>query len=145
MTKRVSFLLLVIWLIVIFVFSNMNGTTSYALSQNILIDISNDLIANRPAFDLMHLLLRKAAHVFEYFVLSVLAYNYLRFYIHNNKKLYLTVFLFVVVCSSLDELHQFFIQERLGKPIDVLIDSMGVIIFLIFIIIYKYVASRKSN
>ena len=146
LTKRVSFILLVIWLVVIFVFSNMDGDASYSLSSNILNGITNNSVANVSVYDTLHLVLRKLAHVLEYFILSALTYNYLRFYNLKQNTLYILVFVFNLICSSLDELHQLLILDRDGRLVDVLIDSLGAIIFLIIIIIINRNATkRKSN
>ena len=146
LTKRVSFILLVIWLVVIFVFSNMDGDASYSLSSNILNGITNNSVASVGLYDTLHLVLRKLAHVFEYFILSALIYNYLRFYNLKQNTLYILVFVFNLICSSLDELHQLLTLDRDGRLVDVLIDSLGAIIFLIIIIIINRNATkRKSN
>ena len=145
LTKRVSFILLVIWLVVIFVFSNMNGDVSYSLSTNVLNGITNNTLASSDIYDTLHLLLRKSAHVLEYFILSALIYNYLRFYNLKQNMLYLLVFIFNLVCSSLDELHQLLILDRDGRIFDVLIDSLGAIIFLIIIIIINRNATKRKS
>ena len=146
LTKKVSLLLLVIWLVVIFIFSSMTGGESSSLSKNILAGLINNSVTSKHTFDLLHLLLRKSAHFLEYFILSALIYNYLRFYNLKQNSLYILVFIFNLVCSIFDELHQILIQGRTGKVVDVLIDSLGAIIFLIIIIIVnRNAAKRKSN
>ena len=146
LTKRVSFALLVIWLIIIFIFSSMSGVKSSNLSRVILSSVTNNVVKRTDVFDLLHLLLRKSAHICEYIILSALAYSYFKYYIDRNNLLYISILIFVAVCSIIDEYHQLFISGRTGKLIDVLIDIAGAIIFLVFIIIRKKnVASRKSN
>lgn len=146
LTKKVSLLLLVIWLLVIFIFSSMNGGASSSLSKNILMGLTNNSVTSKHTFDLLHLILRKSAHFIEYFILSALIYNYLRFYNLKQNSLYILVFIFNLICSILDELHQVLTLGRTGKVIDVLIDSLGAIIFLIIIIIVNRNATkRKSN
>lgn len=145
-TKKVSFILLVIWLLIIFVFSNMNGDASDEISTTILYGLTNNTVFEKEVFSFLHMMVRKTAHVLEYFILSALLFSYLRFYITKEKRLFITVFILNFVCSCFDELHQLFIYERAGKLTDILIDSLGAIIFLIIIIIYrKNVTSRKSN
>lgn len=146
LTKRVSFILLVIWLIVIFVFSNMSGVRSSNLSRIILSSLTNNVVKKTDIFDLLHLFLRKSAHISEYFILSALAYSYFKFYIDRDNLLNISVLIFVAVCSFIDEYHQLFVSGRTGKLIDVLIDIAGAIIFLIFIFIRrKNATSRKSD
>lgn len=124
----------------------MNGTVSSNLSKSILNGFTNNYSFNKDVFDTLHLIVRKSAHVFEYFILSALLYNYLRFYVKENKKLYIYTFILNLICSIADEFHQLFIVDRTAKIFDPLIDSIGAIIFLIIIIIYKKnVTKRKSN
>ena len=70
-------------------------------------------------------ILRKLAHISEYFVLTLLLINALKQYRLSKKKIIiLSVFLaFTYACS--DEYHQTFIIAREGTVRDVLIDSGG--------------------
>lgn len=145
LTKRVSLFLLILWMIVIFIFSSMSGDTSATLSKTILSGITGSSLKASGSFNLVHFIFRKLAHLFEYFVLSALAYNYLRFYINKERTLYISTLIFTVVCSCLDEIHQIFTFERSARLYDILIDSLATIIFLIIIIIKNNVTKRKSN
>ncbi len=74
------------------------------------------------------LLERKGAHVFEYFILTLLFIRVLILSIPNNiaRVLWLSFFLTLLYAIS-DEVHQLFVFGRTGKAMDVLIDSMGMI------------------
>lgn len=146
LNKKVSLALLIGWLIVIFVFSNMNGASSSNLSKSIITSMAGNHVLSKNTFDLIHLLLRKTAHIVEYFVLCLLTYNYLRFYINKDHLLYLFTIISSFVCSIIDEMHQLLINGRTGKIVDIFIDGIGIVICLIVIIAYKKnVAKRKSN
>lgn len=124
----------------------MNGATSSNLSKSIISSVTGNHVLSKDTFDLLHLLVRKFAHVAEYFILCLLTYNYLRFYINKDNILYLLTLIFSFICSSIDEIHQLLINGRTGKIVDIFIDGIGIILCLIVIIVYKKnVTKRKSN
>ena len=75
--------------------------------------------------------LRKAAHVTEYFILTLLLYRAFNGSFKINRK---RIFLYSACCSILyaasDEIHQYFVLGRHCALGDVLIDSLGVVFFL---------------
>lgn len=73
-------------------------------------------------------LIRKLAHVTEYFILTLTLFLGLRKGIGTGTKNTL-IFMFViaVIYACSDELHQTFVGGRSGKPLDVLIDSIGIV------------------
>lgn len=80
--------------------------------------------------DIWDIILRKAAHIFEFAVLAVLLLRVgLRQEKGINKKLvYIIALLFGVLYAVIDEYHQTFVIGRQGAVIDVLIDGLGVIL-----------------
>lgn len=80
-------------------------------------------------------ILRKLAHASEYAVLSGLFFKSLKSSFHglNLSQLLAVSFILTVLYSISDEWHQSFISGRSGQPIDVLIDTAGVIIGLLLI------------
>lgn len=95
-------------------------------------------LSHRPGsgvpFDppLWYVLERKSAHVFEYAVLSVLAWRY--FAAVFEKESFVRVLLlagsFALAYGMLDELHQFFIFGRGARFTDVLVDFVGIALSL---------------
>lgn len=88
-------------------------------------------------------ILRKMAHIFEYFVLTWLLYSALsNHYLQANKKhpshwqALLFVLLLAVLYATSDELHQTFVPGRSGNLRDVAIDSVG-IVFAVIILYQK--------
>jgi len=71
-----------------------------------------------------HGLIRKAAHVFEYAVLGLLAYRALRF----AEVRPIIAILFVGLIAAVDELNQSFNPARTSSPWDVGLDVLGGII-----------------
>ncbi|OQA89749.1 MAG: VanZ like family protein [Elusimicrobia bacterium ADurb.Bin231] len=74
------------------------------------------------------LVLRKIAHMTEYFVLTLLLYRALKksFYMPAQRILFIAMLLSFVYALS-DEYHQSFVPNRSGNIIDVLIDSTGIL------------------
>lgn len=94
--------------------------------------------------DFISFLVRKIAHISEYFILTL--FFYIGFY-ENFKKISIKHILLVSVLLSIiysitDELHQTFIPNRVGSYKDVIIDSMG---SLIFYFLLKKTTKIKDN
>lgn len=70
----------------------------------------------------LSLFIRKAAHLFEFFILTILAFPV----VSDNKKCHVLVFLYGIIIAIIDEMIQFFSPGRCSSAIDVLIDLGGV-------------------
>jgi len=73
---------------------------------------------------LAHLLLRKAAHFTEYALLAALWWRALRSRVTESTAM-LAALAIAVGYAITDEIHQTFVDGRIGSPVDVLIDSAG--------------------
>lgn len=144
MKKIIYSTLLILWLIVIFNFSNQNGVISGGNSSGIIystldiiyniFNISKDNIYE--VLSIVHNPIRECAHVFEYFVLAFLTFKTLEsFNIKENK--YIITILFCFLSASLDEIHQLFIVGRAFEYYDILMDTLGSILMLLFIKVIK--------
>ncbi|MFN0117688.1 MAG: VanZ family protein [Elusimicrobiota bacterium] len=82
--------------------------------------------------------LRKGAHVFEFFVLTGFIYRALKITVFpiQSKRIYFYSFLSSLLYAFADEWHQAFVPGRGPSLSDVLFDSVGIILMLIFIWIY---------
>ena len=132
MKKIIYVCLLIVWMIVIFLFSSRNGFKSTNDSNSF---INKTIIAVYKIFDhepsdekinqiveTFSYPVRKAAHFTEYFILGILMF--LVFKEFNNKDIYLIILLCIIYAMS-DEFHQLFVLGRDGSIKDVFIDSMG--------------------
>lgn len=134
MKKRISIILVIIWMMFIFIMSSFNSTESSNQSNfivNIIINIFN--ISN---IEILSLIIRKLAHFTEYFILGILTYNMINNY---NKKSYISIIICILYAIS-DELHQLFVPGRSCQVLDIIIDSIGSIlgIYLLSFIIKKH-------
>ena len=123
MKKKVIFILLIIWMIVIFILSNQNGVMSKSES-GIIVRFINKIID--IDIDTLQFIVRRFAHILEYTILYILIYNYIKSF-NTNNTVKLSI-LFTVLYACIDETHQLFIDGRTGKFLDVLVDSIGIII-----------------
>ncbi|MDT8719495.1 VanZ family protein [Clostridium sp. 19966] len=123
--RRIKLFLLIIWLILIFMFSNQPAVVSDG-NSHFVIYIFDKLGLNMESVfgNMADFLVRKAAHFSEYFILYILIFNVMRDG-YTGKKLFLLSLLGVFLYACTDEFHQIFIPGRTAKFRDVLIDTSG--------------------
>lgn len=129
---------MIIWMIVIFVMSNTNGNDSSSQSNffaNIILQFIN---INRET---LTFIIRKAAHMSEYAILALLTYYALTKIAFNKKIIFQITFSISFLYACSDEFHQLFISGRSGQFTDVLIDSAGCLIMLLF----SYLWQKRKN
>jgi VanZ family protein len=114
-----------IWMIVIFMFSAQNGETSSS-NNRLVADLLNfiGIDLDKILGPLSSFIIRKSAHFIEYLVLYLAVYNALKLDITYKKSLITSlVLVFVYACS--DEFHQGFVPGRGPSFRDVLVDTGG--------------------
>lgn len=129
-----------ILMIIIFSFSMQNGEESSSLSLTI-VHIIQKVFPFLKNQDLLHLIIRKGAHMSEYALLTLtFVYGFYKSRFNISKIcLYSLLCTFLYACS--DELHQLYVGGRAGQFTDVLIDTTGGLIIIIFI----YLLRRNKN
>ncbi|MDE5866123.1 MAG: VanZ family protein [Lachnospiraceae bacterium] len=150
MEKRrvIAGVLALLWMCMIFAFSAQeseeSSEVSGAFSQQIVSGVGKFFHLNLNDEELRRIAnaiekpVRKAAHMAEYAVLSVLIYIWLGKYKH--------AMVFATLYAASDELHQRFVPGRAGRLGDVLIDSAGAAIgVLIFIGVKKCIISLRNR
>ena len=133
MNKKIIFTFLtILWMVLIFAFSNQKAVASTENSQSFIrstiINVYKIFNSNATEEQINEIVekydtpVRKLAHFTEYFVLGVLVC--LMFKAYGIKNSYLMIIVcFLYACS--DEIHQLFVPGRNGNVIDVVIDSVG--------------------
>ena len=129
------------WLGLIFWFSTetFSGDQTASMVKEILVYLFPAL--SEEAFLLIHMFLRKAAHVTEYFVLGLLLFRALRGGSGASWNWRWSFFSLVVVVlwAAVDELHQSFIPARTASIVDVGIDiTGGILAQLVIVLAYRY-------
>lgn len=135
MKKGMKLILVILWMGVIFFFSECSGDTSSLQSSKIVIKIIEllNLNLNTNQINTLTLIVRKLAHITEYFILCIFVSNYLKCYNLSSKKLLIYSFIICYLYACSDEVHQIFSKDRGPSFIDTLIDSIGIIIWLIIL------------
>lgn len=135
MKKIISFIVLILWMIVIFSFSSADANKSTGTSDKVIttmIEIKDKITNNETSNNEKEIIvknssfyIRKIAHITEYLILGFLMFNLLKQYSVTN--IYYAIGLSILY-SCTDEFHQLFISGRSGSIRDVLIDSIGILI-----------------
>ena len=147
--KIISIILVLVWMGLIFSFSNANGESSGSMSRRVIVIITETITNVKDGTDEMNkivdryqLFVRKGAHFFIYFVLAFLVMNSLYIWDIKTKTLVISGVICILYAIS-DELHQYFIAERSGNIIDVMWDSSASLISSY--LYYKIVMIRGKN
>ena len=120
--KKLSVILVIIWMIVIFMFSSYNGNISSIQSDGIVAMLAR-LIHYTGDIDILRVIVRKMAHFTEYLILGILVINACKY--NSIKDMIKLSILICILYACTDEIHQLFIQGRGGRIFDVLIDTLG--------------------
>ena len=147
-------LLLILTFGMIFNFSNQDSEKSGSTSQKVTEAITKDvksiqkLNKNEKAkvIDKIEDVIRKIAHFSIYSLVGILLMALLSTYnISENNKIFYTIIIGMIYAMS-DEFHQSFIPGRSGQVSDVFLDTLGVSVGCLFILlIIKIVNKLKKN
>ncbi len=118
--------------------SNTNGNDSSSQSNffaNIILQFIN------IDKETLTFLIRKVAHMSEYAILALFTYYALIKIAFNKRIIFQITFLISFLYACSDEFHQLFISGRSGQFTDIIIDSTGCLIMLLFL----YLWQKKKN
>ncbi|MBU3111441.1 VanZ family protein [Clostridium lacusfryxellense] len=152
--RKLSIVLCLVWMVLIFYNSSRPGTLSNTGSYKIVQSIRNDknilqgktnsnktnpsLLPINQRDEKINIFIRKNAHAFEYFILAVLVSNLLFLFALKGRNA-LTYIMFICLFYAVtDEYHQKFIAGRGSSVSDVLIDFTGALIGLGFFYLVYY-------
>ena len=133
--------LVIIWQIVIFLFSaqpaNVSSNISGGITKSVIKifapSINEHTLANIA--DSLSFAVRKSAHFFSYMLLCILMYNAVK---KNNlikhKKVSTIIFCFLYAIS--DEIHQYFVPGRACRVSDIFIDTCGILTSILIITLF---------
>lgn len=128
---RTIFAVLVIGIMAtVFFFSSQSGGESNHLSQGVLEHILGffQIHVDPMKLDQYNLVLRKIAHFSLYFLLGAGAMGFLLTTPLKKKYCFILSLVFCVLFAATDEYHQFLLGTRNGNALDVLLDSMGAMV-----------------
>jgi len=143
---------LIVWMIIIFIFSNQDANKSESTSDKVtstVIDtvqvVTKQDITKEKKSNLIEdtrVLVRKSAHFFLFLILGILIYLTLSSYSIPKTVLFSIIFCFMYACS--DELHQLFTNGRTAKVLDVFVDTCGSVLAIIICHFIKRFKNKKS-
>ena len=159
MKKLILWICVALWMIIIFLFSNMNSTSSNNKSKKVIdvainqsinvtnsIGVTKNYLSQSKKSELVQELnvpLRKGAHSTIYFVLATFLLLALNQSISKRTIIVISTFIISFVYACTDEFHQLYISGRTGQFSDVIIDMFGVIIACIIFIITGFFNKTK--
>ena len=153
MNKYLIRILTVLWMTVIFSFSAKTADVSTQdslfvgkkIGQLFITDFEEWSNEEQTAFaERIEYPVRKGAHMTEYAILGILILCSWDFNKHSFKKMSSCSWLLGTLYAASDEFHQLFVEGRSGQLTDVIIDSIGVMIGVLFIaFIYRKKRKRK--
>ena len=147
--KVFKILLILIWMIVIFMFSNEKGAKSTSTSRKVTEAIvqtvsSKSIEENEPIIVSLDKVIRKLAHYTIYTIGGIVIFNYAKTTEKTKKEKILYSIAFGACYAITDEIHQFFVSGRSARIFDVGIDTLGIITgILIYLAIMKIIETTK--
>ena len=149
--KLIFMFFMLLWMLVIFLFSNQSANISETNSDNVaskVIDtvsvITNKKVTESKKKEIIkdtRVFVRKTAHFTLYFILNFFVYFTLKTFGVRKSILYSILICFLFACT--DEIHQLFIAQRAGRVFDVFIDTLGSSISSLCIFGVKSVKEKK--
>ena len=129
--KIIKIILIIIWMVIVFNFSNQGGTESSGTSSKVTKVVVNIVIKdkeepNQQTIEKIEKIVRKGAHYTIYTIGGFLIMSYTYSLEKTKKQKILYSLLFGAFYASTDELHQYFVPGRSARLFDVGIDTLGV-------------------
>lgn len=151
--KVVKICFLVLWMALIFSFSNQKDVDSSKISDGFIdrtvvkiYKVFNENITKEKESEIIEKYtypIRKLAHYTLYFILGILSFLVVKDYSINKKLIiYSLLICFLYACS--DEFHQLFVIGRSASIKDVIIDTFGSFCSISIFYIFNKKISKRS-
>lgn len=141
MKKYIFLTITILWTAFIFYNSFKTGLESSEQSNFVvgIVDKFLNIFKIQIEEPKLSLIIRKLAHFFEYFILTILLIiTFQEFYnVNLNILKYIIVLIISLLVALSDELLQYFIEGRGSSFIDVIIDFSGSLVAALIIFIFK--------
>ena len=126
----------------IFFSSSVPGEQSGGASMSIA-----DWVRNFIPIDpyLMNFLVRKGAHFTVYFILGFCVANALKYHVKNKKSLFAVAWGIAALYGVFDEIHQYFVPERVCSVRDMAINAAGALAGVAVAFLLIALISRRSK
>lgn len=111
--------------------------TLLMLLPNIEFFYDGGLVSYKDPYSMLEFFIRKAAHVTVFFILAFLVWRtFAATRVRRSIALTVTALLSILYAAS-DEWHQSFVPGRTGHGIDVYVDSIGVLLLILFVLLSR--------
>ena len=148
--KTVKFIIVLICMLSIFLFSSDNGDESTRKSDGIIINMCNIFMKNKinsenktKFINRYVFFVRKTAHFTIFLLLGVSLISLVKEYMIINYKTLLFALFIAIIYACSDEVHQLFVIGRSARILDVFIDSFGSLFGIT--IYYLFYVWRNKN
>lgn len=128
--RYLKLMIVIIWMVIIFWFSNQKASDSDKLSNGLILKtvriiekINHKHYSDEEILNKFVHPVRKTAHFFIYFILGILVYIYLKEYGLQN--IFIISIMICCFYACTDEIHQLFIDNRSGELLDVINDTIS--------------------
>ena len=143
--RIILFVLVISWMILIFWFSSAGHEVSSGQSERVVQSIRHMTNISVP-----EMIVRKAAHVFLYFVLGILLTLLVRTYHIRWRSVVLWAVGIACAYAATDEAHQSLVGGRSGQVSDVLLDTAAACVGAVviaggYMFIYKLHKNQKCD
>lgn len=154
MKQVIGLLLIIIWMLIIFLFSNQQGNASSVTSNKVTKEIIEIIPSTKHLEEnqkneivkKVNPIMRKIAHYTIYLVGGILIMFFISTIVQSEKRGVLYSALIGLIYAITDEIHQMFMDGRTAKITDVFIDTLGVITgIVIYLTIKKIIYCLKSK
>ena len=151
--RVISFVLLIIWMIVVFMLSGENGQKSGNTSKNVTIKIVNLITSYKEITETekneiaekIDPVIRKLAHFTLYTLGGVLIINYIDKFNLDQRKTFFYAIIIGALYATSDEVHQYFVPSRAMQIRDICIDTAGVITGISIFVLLKKIINKIFN
>ena len=143
--KAVGIILVIIWMSVMFWFSNQQGIGSSSTSKKVSEIIVNIIDINKQYSDtqkeeiieVIEPIIRKLAHYTFYAIGGILIANCVYQFCSEEKRVIAISAIIGIAYAASDEIHQLMVPGRSGNIKDIMIDSIGVLTGIALFLLVK--------
>lgn len=147
--KIIKLILIILWMGLIFSFSNDTGKVSTKKSDGFIIKLVESISGRKLSESekekwtaYLVVPVRKGAHLGVYFILGLLIISFINEFISISYKSILIAIGISVLYACSDEIHQLLVPGRSGQIKDVILDAIGSIFGIIS---YSFVVRKCSK
>lgn len=148
--KAICIMLVIIWMSAMFWFSNQQGTGSSSTSKKVseiivnIIDINKQYtdVEKEEIIEVIEPIIRKLAHYMFYAIGGILIANCVYQFCDKEKSVIAISAVIGILYATSDEIHQLMVPGRSGNIKDVIIDSIGILTGIAFLLLVREIVKE---